>query len=123
MSKKLTDSSSEIEELGPIELTRTLLFNPSIQLPWLVLIHGLDSSRFTWETFIKENNDMFNIIAVDLRGHGESDFGAVEEAFRASTLVEDIRYTLTLCEVNCPFVLVGHRFLTIHFYTFFTYIH
>ena len=48
------------------------------------------------------------MIALDLRGHGESKFGN-EEDFSAAMLVEDIRLTLQENEVPVPFVLIGHR--------------
>jgi pimeloyl-ACP methyl ester carboxylesterase len=93
-------------------LAKTVSFNAGVQLPWLVLIHGLDSSRFTWQNFINENKNRYNMVSFDLRGHGESDFGTNEESFRPSTLVDDIRHSVMYSDsyrVEQPFVLVGHR--------------
>ena len=50
--------------------------NPPItSSPTLVLIHGLDSTRFTWNPFIERCAGKYNIVALDLRGHGESSLG------------------------------------------------
>ena len=44
--------------------------------PTLVLVHGLDSSRFTWNPFLSYCDICsWNTIALDLRGHGESRLG------------------------------------------------
>lgn len=48
------------------------------------------------------------MVALDLRGHGESPFG-VEEDFSARMLVDDIRHTLQEENIPLPFVLIGHR--------------
>ena len=50
----------------------------------------------------------FNMISLDLRGHGESPLGA-EEDFSAKMLVEDIRHTLIEESVPFPIILIGHR--------------
>ena len=49
------------------------------------------------------------MVAVDLRGWGESSFGE-EEDFSASMLVEDIRHTLRDEGIPSPFILIGHRY-------------
>jgi len=75
--------------------------------PTLVLIHGLDSTRFTWDPFISRCAGRYNILALDQRGHGESPLG--EEAdFSAAALAADIRHTLREEQVKLPIVLLGH---------------
>ena len=75
--------------------------------PTLVLIHGLDSTRFTWDPFISRCAGRYNILALDQRGHGESPLG--EEAdFSAAALAADIRHTLREEKVKLPIVLLGH---------------
>jgi pimeloyl-ACP methyl ester carboxylesterase len=53
-------------------------------------------------------SEKYNMIAMDLRGHGESPLGA-EEDFTADALVEDIRHTLQEECIPTPFILIGHR--------------
>ncbi|MBI4198467.1 MAG: alpha/beta fold hydrolase, partial [Chloroflexi bacterium] len=38
----------------------------------LVLLHGLTSNAHTWDDFAKESHTAFRVVAMDLRGHGES---------------------------------------------------
>ena len=73
----------------------------------LVLIHGLDSTRFTWNAFIERQQEKYNIVALDLRGHGESSLGNAHD-FTASTLAADVRHTLLHLNVPFPVALVGH---------------
>ena len=40
---------------------------------WVLLIHGLGGSINTWKYQIKDLND-YNVLAVDLEGHGDSEF-------------------------------------------------
>ena len=75
--------------------------------PTVVLVHGLDSTRFTWNAFIERQQQKYNIVALDLRGHGESSLGNVHD-FTASTLASDIRHTLLHLNVPFPIALVGH---------------
>ena len=41
--------------------------------PAVVLIHGLASSRHIWDLVVPRLVDRFNVVTVDLPGHGESD--------------------------------------------------
>eukprot|EP00658_Telonema_sp_P-2_P004855 TRINITY_DN11815_c0_g1_i1.p2 TRINITY_DN11815_c0_g1~~TRINITY_DN11815_c0_g1_i1.p2 ORF type:complete len:158 (-),score=26.32 TRINITY_DN11815_c0_g1_i1:364-837(-) len=74
----------------------------SCEMPTLVLVHGLDSTRFTWNPFMERNAGRYKMIAVDLRGHGESALGD-ESHFTAEAVAADIRHTLRLglrCDVG-----------------------
>ena len=76
--------------------------------PTLVLVHGLDSTRFTWNRFIAATPSSWNTIALDLRGHGESPLGNAA-MFNASNVARDIHHTLhNHGSVSFPFVLCGH---------------
>lgn len=63
--------------------------------PTLVLIHGLDSTRFTWNPFIEQSKGRWNVLAVDQRGWGQSPVGE-EEQYSFDAVVEDIRHTLAM---------------------------
>lgn len=77
--------------------------------PTLVLVHGLDSSRFTWNPFLSYCDICsWNTIALDLRGHGESRLGDAA-TFTAEAVAADIHHTLHKhALVTFPVVLVGH---------------
>ena len=93
----------------PLQLTATTVTaSTDSRFPTLVLIHGLDSTRFTWNPFIQRCNNKYNIIALDLRAHGESPLGNTQEDFTAQNLALDIKHTLTTLKCTFPFVLVGH---------------
>jgi len=40
--------------------------------PPLVLVHGITESRHSWDPLIPSLAERFDVVAVDLRGHGES---------------------------------------------------
>ena len=93
-----------------IELAATGPTSPQHERPALVLVHGLDSTRHTWTTFIKATEGQWNVLAVDQRGHGESDLGA-EEEFSIDAMVADLRHTVqqhNLLNGGKKVVLVGH---------------
>ena len=72
--------------------------------PAVVLLHGLSGSRVTWEPLATRLSDRFRVIAVDLRGHGESDRAS---SYRLPDYGSDVA---ALCEsvVGGEAVLVGH---------------
>eukprot|EP00038_Savillea_parva_P029692 m.72816 g.72816 ORF g.72816 m.72816 type:complete len:282 (+) comp8803_c0_seq1:1-846(+) len=83
----------------------TTVWNPT--LPTTVFVHGLESSRDTWkETLTYCLAHALPAIAVDLRGHGESDLGD-PDAFNIDALIDDVRHA---AEATGPgrIVLVGH---------------
>ena len=44
-----------------------------IDAPPVVLLHGITESRLTWIELVDRLADRFRVLAVDQRGHGESD--------------------------------------------------
>ncbi|MBI5878007.1 MAG: alpha/beta hydrolase [Chloroflexi bacterium] len=44
--------------------------------PPLVLLHGFTSHAHSWDTFAASVRDHFHVLALDQRGHGESDWAA-----------------------------------------------
>lgn len=43
--------------------------------PWLVLIHGFGGSKYMWKHQIEQFQDKFNIMILELPGHGDSEVG------------------------------------------------
>ena len=48
-------------------------YHQSEQAPWIVFIHGAGGSSAIWFRQIRAFRDRFNILLVDLRGHGRSE--------------------------------------------------
>ena len=110
ITSELTSNQSPTQNNHYITLSTTIINSTTTNAtkPTLVLVHGLDSTRFTWNPFIARCDGKYNIVAVDLRGHGESPLGE-EKDFTASNLAADIRHTLFQdLQINKPIVLLGH---------------
>lgn len=72
--------------------------------PALVLIHGITECRQMWTPLVAPFAEGYDVISVDLRGHGESPEGDVYDPI---TLATDVAETLTALGVDRPLV-VGH---------------
>jgi pimeloyl-ACP methyl ester carboxylesterase len=72
--------------------------------PALVLIHGITESRRTWDPVILALAASYDVLAVDLRGHGES---APGEAYDPISLATDVAETAAAAGMQAPLV-VGH---------------
>ena len=92
---------------GVVPLAVTGPTQPRHGRPTLVLVHGLDSSRKTWASFIAASAGRYNIIAVDQRGHGDSAMGD-EAGYCAAAVVGDIRAALHEHDAGKKVVLLGH---------------
>ena len=77
-------------------------------LPTTVLVHGLDSSKETWAGTLSTLSKLgYPAIALDLRGHGESPLGAVDD-FTPENLARDVLGAVKAHGIRGPYVLVGH---------------
>jgi pimeloyl-ACP methyl ester carboxylesterase len=65
--------NSEIKSAGK-ETARLYYkaYHSSAQAPWVTLIHGVGGSSIVWYKQIREFSKHFNVLVVDLRGHGKS---------------------------------------------------
>ncbi|TPW14804.1 MAG: aiiM [Acidimicrobiaceae bacterium] len=72
--------------------------------PALVLIHGITECRQMWQPLIAPLSERYHVVAVDLRGHGESGTG---DAYDPITLATDVAETLANLDAQSPLV-VGH---------------
>lgn len=48
-------------------------------------------SRFSWRHQLREFKSEFRVVAVDMRGYGESDLPSSAESYRLDYLVTDIK--------------------------------
>lgn len=72
--------------------------------PPLVLVHGITESRRTWDPLVPMLAQGHTVVAVDLRGHGESPTGP---AYDLETMAGDVQALLAELGVEDA-VLVGH---------------
>jgi 3-oxoadipate enol-lactonase len=78
----------------PIDCSR---HSPCIELAYtdrgageaLILIHGLDGSGWSWRRQIEELSKAYRVIAIDLRGHGQSGHRP-EEAINIRAFADDV---------------------------------
>ncbi len=82
-----------------------LYYEISGQGPALVLLHGWTENHKFWKfqtpTFSRE----YNVIAIDLRGHGESD--KPKTGYSIQTFADDLHHLLNTFETNRA-IIVGH---------------
>jgi hypothetical protein len=74
--------------------TTTVRLASSVARPWrptTVFVHGLDSAKDTWIS-VEANMKLadYPVLALDLRGHGESPLGNPDD-FSTATLAADVR--------------------------------
>jgi len=87
----------------------------------MLCLHGFPEFWFSWRHQLKEFASTHWVVAVDLRGYGQSEKPAGRSAYHYDTLVEDIRQIITLLgKEKCVLMahdwgaLIGWRM--VHFY-------
>jgi pimeloyl-ACP methyl ester carboxylesterase len=73
--------------------------------PPLVFVHGAACNRRFWSQQVPRFSSAHRVLAVDLRGHGESD--APSERYTVRLFAEDLASTCTQLGIESP-VVVGH---------------
>jgi pimeloyl-ACP methyl ester carboxylesterase len=73
--------------------------------PPLVFVHGAACNRRFWSQQVPRFSSAHRVVAVDLRGHGESD--APSERYTVRLFSEDLASTCTQLGIECP-VGIGH---------------
>lgn len=86
-------------------LANTRIHDETIKLPTVLLIHGALGTRHTWDKFM-ESVRGFNIIAIDVRGHGDSPLG-LDFEYTANAITGDIYNTLEAEGILLPVVVLG----------------
>jgi pimeloyl-ACP methyl ester carboxylesterase len=72
--------------------------------PALVLVHGITESRRTWDPLIPALAERYDVLSVDLRGHGESPAG---DAYDPISLATDVAELVDSVGMTAP-LAVGH---------------
>ena len=81
--------------LGPPEAPVNLYYQEQGKGPPVLLLHGFGASTFTWRHVIPELAQTHRVIAVDLKGFGQSDkpfderYSALDQAELLAQLIED----------------------------------
>lgn len=73
--------------------------------PTLVFLHYFGGSAQEWRNVMNQLSDQYRCIAIDLRGHGESD--AFPMTYTVDDMADDVADLLRVLDVQ-DFVLVGH---------------
>lgn len=74
--------------------------------PPLLLLHGLASSSHMFDLIAPELSQHWHVIAIDQRGHGQSD--KPDDGYDFETLSQDIDAMLTQLALNTVPVIIGH---------------
>ncbi len=75
-------------------------------LPPMVLLHGMRDSARSWDTFAKSLKGEFRVLALDSRGHGDSDW-ADSGGYTFQHHVADVEALLDALDVT-EAIVVGH---------------
>ena len=75
--------------------------------PLMLLLHGFPEFWYSWRHQLREFKSEYRVVALDLRGYGESDAPAHQESYKLDCLIADIKDILdSLGYSKC--VLIGH---------------
>ena len=67
---------------------------------WIVFIHGAGGSSSIWFKQVKAFSDNFNVLLIDLRGHGKSKNHATDKKYSFELLANDVLKTLELEHIH-----------------------
>ena len=80
--------------------------------PVLVFVHGLSSSSSAWSEYEKRFENKYNLLFLDLRGHGKSIKFKNYDDYTISHFANDIDKLVTYLGLN-KFFLISHSFATL----------
>ena len=76
--------------------------------PLTVLIHGITESRETWRPLIAPLSTTYTVLALDVRGHGQSDEGDVYDPISLATDVRETLLASAVKDVADTALVIGH---------------
>ncbi|PKR84601.1 alpha/beta fold hydrolase [Heyndrickxia camelliae] len=68
----------------------------------IILLHGLGGNRYSFQEFIKQFNSQFRIIALDSRGHGDSEKPA---GYSLDDHIEDVKALMNYLSIDSAHIL------------------
>ena len=83
-----------------------------VDSPPMILLHGVGDTAHIWDHFAPHALSQFRMIALDQRGHGDSDW-AVPPAYRCEDYVRDLATFIKDLQLN-RVVLLGHSVGALH---------
>ena len=86
------------------------IFSPT--RPTLIFVHGLSGSSSAWIKYEKKFSRSFNVVSLDLRGHGKSEKFKEYEAYEIKKFAQDILELVGYLKIK-NFILVSHSFGTL----------
>jgi long-chain acyl-CoA synthetase len=104
---ELYRSEIRLSERPPLQLS-AIDVAPDRPQRTLVFLHGFGGQARQWRYQLQAFSDAHRCIALDLRGHGQSD--APHGRYGMHELLDDLEAVLARLGVNEAFVLVGHSF-------------
>ncbi|MDR3558084.1 MAG: alpha/beta hydrolase [Candidatus Pacebacteria bacterium] len=75
----------------------------------ILFIHGLSGCSSAWEPYEREFMDKYNIVSIDLRGHGRSKKYVKESDYAIELFIEDIEAVLAHLGIE-EYVVASHSF-------------
>lgn len=69
-------------------------------LPWITFVHGAGGSSNIWYKQIKPFSKHFNLLLIDLRGHGKSQESYHDQVYSMELVCEDIITVLNFLNIN-----------------------
>ncbi|XP_029104846.1 epoxide hydrolase 4 [Scleropages formosus] len=75
--------------------------------PLMLFLHGFPEFWYSWRHQLREFKSEFRVVAVDMRGYGESDQPTFADSYRIDHLVADVKDIVECLGYNRCF-LVGH---------------
>jgi pimeloyl-ACP methyl ester carboxylesterase len=86
--------------------------NFHIGRPTLVFVHGLTGSSSAWWGYEKKLENQYNIVSIDLRGHGKSLKPRKCQDYKINSFVQDINNLVNHLHIE-KFILISHSFGTL----------
>lgn len=83
----------------------TCINSTSMEVPHIILVHGLGMDRRYWYKIIPLLRESFSVITYDLRGHGKSELG--DKKISWELLTDDLKNLVDELKIN-SFHIVGH---------------
>jgi len=77
------------------------IFKHSNSKTWVVFVHGAGGSNAVWFRQLREFKKHFNVLLVDLRGHGKSKkHYSQEEKYKFYEIAQDVIHTMNYLKIN-----------------------
>lgn len=78
----------------------------------MILLHGTGDNAHMWDYFASDVSNLLRIIALDQRGHGDSDW-AIPPSYRCYDYVNDLSMVVEALKLN-EIILMGHSMGGLH---------